>query len=117
MMTTLIGILVVGVVLVALTISKLLHICQPNEVLIFSGGKSKHEDKQIRYKPIKGGRKIKLPLFETVDRMDLTNMAINVAVSGAFSKGGIPLKRRWRGQHQDRGRRAAARKRGPAPAQ
>lgn len=43
------------------------------------------------YRAIKGGRKLKIPLLEVVDRMDLTNMAINVSVKGAFSKGGIPL--------------------------
>jgi flotillin len=30
-------------------------------------------------------------LLEVVDRMDLSNMSINVSVKGAFSKGGIPL--------------------------
>jgi flotillin len=34
---------------------------------------------------------VKLPLVEHVDRLDLTNMAIGVAVHGAFSHGGIPL--------------------------
>jgi flotillin len=91
MFVTLAIIGVVGLLLVTLTVKKLLYICQPNEVLIFSGGKSRHGDRPVPYKPIKGGRKIKIPLFEVVDRMDLTNMAINVSVSGAFSKGGITL--------------------------
>ncbi|MCA9670072.1 MAG: flotillin family protein [Myxococcales bacterium] len=83
---------VIGLLLIALTVKKLLYICQPNEVLIFSGGTSRHDSRgEVPYKPIKGGRKVRIPLFEVVDRMVLTNMAINVAVSGAFSKGGIPL--------------------------
>ncbi|MCA9223274.1 MAG: flotillin family protein, partial [Planctomycetales bacterium] len=83
---------VVGLLAIALTVKKLLYICQPNEVLIFSGGSRRVADgRRVRYKAIKGGRKIKIPLFEVVDRMDLTNMAISVAVHGAFSKGGIPL--------------------------
>jgi flotillin len=32
-----------------------------------------------------------VPLFETVNRMDLTNMIIDVRVTNAYSKGGIPL--------------------------
>jgi flotillin len=32
-----------------------------------------------------------VPIIETVDRMDLTNMVIEVSVRGAYSKGGIPL--------------------------
>lgn len=64
----------------------LLYICEPNEVLIFSGGSS---DKG--YRVIKGGRGFRKPLIERVDRLDLTNLIIDVAVSNAYSKGGIPL--------------------------
>lgn len=85
------GVLVLGVGAIALTIKKLLFICQPNEVLIFSGGRSKGDGKSVGYRAIKGGRKIKMPLLEVVNRIELTNMAINVGVSGAYSKGGIPL--------------------------
>jgi flotillin len=34
---------------------------------------------------------VRIPLIETVDRMDLTNMLIELRVQGAYSKGGIPL--------------------------
>ncbi len=37
------------------------------------------------------GRGIRVPLLERVDRMDLTNMAIDIRVVNAYSKGGIPL--------------------------
>jgi flotillin len=52
-------------------------------VLIFSG--------RGGYRSIKGGRGYRWPLIETVDRIDLTNMNIDLAVSNAYSKGGIPL--------------------------
>jgi flotillin len=75
-----------------LVIKNLLYICAPNEVLIFSGGqRAAASGRRIGYRIIKGGRAIRVPLFETVDRMDLTNMPIEVAVKGAYSKGGIPL--------------------------
>lgn len=88
---TLVGILVLAVAAIAILIKKMLFICQPNEVLIFSGSQRREGQRVVGYKSIKGGRKLKLPLVEVVDRMDLTNMAINVAVTGAFSNGGIPL--------------------------
>lgn len=66
--------------------TNLLYICEPNEVLIFSGGLGK-----AGYRVVKGGRSLRTPLFERVDRLDLTNMVIDVAVSNAYSKGGIPL--------------------------
>ena len=62
---------------------KLIYIAAPNEVLVFSG--------RGGYRTIKGGRGYRVPLIETVDRMDLTNMIIDVAVRNAYAKGGIPL--------------------------
>lgn len=88
---TLVGILVVAAIAIALILKKLLYICGPNEVLIFSGSRRRLKDKTVGYVARKGGRKLKVPLFEKVDRMDLTNMVINVSVKGAFSKGGIML--------------------------
>jgi flotillin len=35
---------------------------------------------------------MRIPLLEVVDRMALTNMAIELSVTNAFSRGGIPLK-------------------------
>lgn len=88
---TLAGILLLAVLAVALLVKRLLYICQPNEVLIFSGSHRAVGDRKVGYKVVKGGRKLRIPLVEMVDRLDLTNMAINVAVKGAFSHGGIPL--------------------------
>ena len=45
----------------------------------------------LGYRVIKGGRAVRIPMMEKVDRMDLTNMPIEVSVRGAYSKGGIPL--------------------------
>lgn len=85
----LIGAIIIGGIALftgAVAVSRLLYICEPNEVLIFSGKKSKPG-----YKLIHSGRKIRIPLFEEVDRLDLTNMVIDLSVSNAYSKGGIPL--------------------------
>ena len=68
---------------------KLVYIAAPNEVLVFSG---RHKvGGQLGYRTIKGGRGYRVPLIETVDRIDLTNMIIDVAVRNAYAKGGIPL--------------------------
>ncbi|MCA9492271.1 MAG: flotillin family protein [Myxococcales bacterium] len=68
-----------------------LYICEPNEVLIFSGRRRTTAEGSKGYRIIKGGRGWRLPLVERVDRLDLTNMIIDVEVRGAYSKGGIPL--------------------------
>jgi flotillin len=86
--------LVAGVVLVvgfalgiaALSVAtSLLYICQPNEVLVLSGTGRRG------YRTVRGGRAWRTPLIEVVDRIDLTNMIIDVSVTNAYSSGGIPL--------------------------
>ncbi len=69
-----------------------LKICQPNEVLIFSGRKRRLSDGTVvGYRQIKGGRGFRIPLLEQVDRVDLTTIPIDLKVENAYSKGGIPL--------------------------
>jgi flotillin len=86
------AILVFGFVTVLAVIKRVLYVCQPSEVLIFSGRRRDAGNGRIAgYRIIRGGRGIRVPLFETVDRMDLTNMIIDVRVTNAYSKGGIPL--------------------------
>ncbi len=78
----------IAAVLVA---KNLLYVCPPNRVLVFSGGVHRDGQRELGYRYIKGGRALRIPLLETVDEIDLTNMIIEVAVLNAYSKGGIPL--------------------------
>ena len=80
-------VLVVGGIAAVTMAGNILYICEPNEVLIFSGRRRGDRG----YRTIKGGRGWRVPLIEEVDRLDLTNMIIDVAVQSAYSKGGIPL--------------------------
>jgi flotillin len=85
-------ILILLLVAAVLVVKTLLYVCLPSEVLIFSGRSRKTaEGKTAGYRIIRGGRALRVPLLETVDRMDLTNMIIEVQVRNAYSKGGIPL--------------------------
>jgi flotillin len=69
----------------------LIRLCQPNEVLVISGSRRRVGDRKVGYRLVQGGRGFVVPLLETVDRLDLTNMIIDIHVRGAYSKGGIPL--------------------------
>ena len=81
-----------SLVVIAMILKRIIYICPPNEVLIFSGGHRKlGDDRVIGYRVVQGGRGLRIPLIEVVDRMDLTNMMIELRVQGAYSKGGIPL--------------------------
>ncbi|MGE0784753.1 MAG: flotillin family protein [Sandaracinaceae bacterium] len=88
---SLIGIAAIACVAIVLLLKNILYVCQPNEVLVFSGRAREASGRTIGYRIIKGGRAYRVPLFETVDRMDLTNMIIELTVRNAYCKGGIPL--------------------------
>ena len=87
----LIVILFLAGVTLALVVKNLLYVCQPSEVLVFSGRPRTSAVGAIGYRIIKGGRGLRMPLIERVDRVDLTNMIIEITVRNAYSKGGIPL--------------------------
>lgn len=59
-------------------------VCAPNEAVIFSGRKK-------GYRIIRGGRGFRRPLIETVSRISLNTIPIEVTVKKALSAGMIPL--------------------------
>ena len=73
------------------TLKNLLLVSNPSEVLILSGGTHTVEGRTVGYRSIRGGRAVRVPLLERVDRMDLSNIPVEISVKGAYSKGGIPL--------------------------
>lgn len=85
-----IAVVAVALVAIGLSLKSLLVICQPSEVVIFSGP-ARRSDQRVGYRAIRGGRGLRIPLFEKVSFMDLTNIVVNVAVKGAYSRDGIPL--------------------------
>jgi flotillin len=88
---------VIGVVgltvalLLYLTFTRLLYVATPNQALIFSGSTRAVGEKLIGYDFVRGGRRFRRPLLERVDTLDLSMFTVHVNVTGAFSKGGIPL--------------------------
>src|SRR5580704_18321030 len=87
-----VGVLLIVVLVILVFIARNLYVCSPSEVLIFSGRRWKSpDDKELGFRVVRGGRGMRMPLFEVVDRMQLTNMAIELGVQGAYSKGGVPL--------------------------
>ena len=88
-----IAVVIVVFILVIIGLIKAnLFICPPNEVLIFSGRRRQTADgRQVGYRVIKGGRAFRIPLLERVDRLDLRTIPLEVEITNAYSKGGIPL--------------------------
>ncbi len=91
MIETLLVLLGVALITILFLVWKNIEICAPNEVLIFSGAHRKVNGREVGYRLVQGGRGFRWPLIEMVDRMDMTNMVIDIRVVSAYSKGGIPL--------------------------
>jgi flotillin len=88
----LIGALVVAGMILTIFIKANLHICPPNEILIFSGKRRRLPDRtEIGYRIIKGGRGFQIPIVESVHRMSLATIPIEIEIKGALSQGIIPI--------------------------
>jgi flotillin len=73
-------------------VRQFLYICRPNEVLLFAGRKHTLADgSEVGYKVVRRGWALRTPLLETISRMDMRLFMVEVSVSNAYSKGGIPL--------------------------
>jgi flotillin len=83
---------VIGLTLFIAIVRQFLYICRPNEVLLFAGRKHRLPDgAEVGYKVVRRGWALRTPLLETISRMDMRLLMVEVAVSNAYSKGGIPL--------------------------
>jgi flotillin len=84
---------VVACLLFFWVISIFLVICKPNEVLVISGRSHRLPDgSTVGYKVLHGGRGLRIPILEEVNRMDMRLIPVQVEVENAYSKGGIPLQ-------------------------
>jgi len=83
-------ILVIAVIAVIYSVKSLVVICQPSEVVIFSGPKRK-PGQRVGYQALRGGRGLRIPLIQAVDRLDLTNMAVEVGVRGGYTRDGVAI--------------------------
>lgn len=86
------GIVVGAVLVLVATIKSLIVIVPPNSAAIITG-RSRHmaDGRGVGYRTVIGGRTLRVPIIEEVSYMHLATIPIELMVSNAFSKGGIPL--------------------------
>jgi len=73
-------------------VNHLLTICGPNEILVISGRRHALPDgSTVGYKVLHGGRGLRIPILEEINRMDTRLIPVTVEVKNAYSRGGIPL--------------------------
>ncbi len=91
------GILLIMFLIIFIKVN--LVICEPNEVVIISGRQRKQKDGSVRgYRILRGGRGLKLPIIETVKRISLSGIPLEVQVSKVLSNGLIPMNVEVRAQ-------------------
>lgn len=84
---------VIAIFIVMFALTRLLLIAQPNEVIVLSGRRRRLPTGEVvGYRIIRGGRAIRIPFIEKAARMSLETIPIELSVTNAYSKGGIPLK-------------------------
>jgi flotillin len=67
-------------------------LCQPNELVIVAGRKRTLSDgTKVGYRLIRGGRGFKMPLVESIARLPLTTITIELHIAKAMCKGMIPV--------------------------
>ena len=86
------GMAVVALIAFFIILQNFLFVCRPNELLVITGRSSKAKDgSKLNYTVIDGGFCVRKPFVETIDRMDLTTMEVEVSARNAFCKGGIRI--------------------------
>jgi flotillin len=86
------GIVVGAVLVLVATIKALIVIVPPNSAAIITGRSRQMADgRGVGYRTVIGGRTLRVPIIEDVSYMQLGTIPIELLVSNAFSKGGIPL--------------------------
>lgn len=86
------GIVVGAVLVLVATIKSLIVIVPPNSAAIITGRSRQMADgRGVGYRTVIGGRTLRVPIIEDVSYMQLGTIPIELLVSNAFSKGGIPL--------------------------
>jgi flotillin len=87
-----IGLGVIVILVILAFIKANLRICHPNEILVFSGRKRRLKDgTEVGYRAIKGGRGLKIPIIESVTRLPLNIIPIDLELNGALTNGVIPI--------------------------
>jgi len=75
-----------------LVLKRCLFVVQPNEALVLSGRPHMLPDgTRVGYRVVLGGRVLRIPILETVSRIDLTNLPVEIHSHSAYAKEGTPV--------------------------
>jgi flotillin len=83
---------IIAVLALIIFIKANIVLCQPNELVILAGKQRKLDDgTRIGYRVLRGGRGFKWPMLESVARLSLNTIPIDLTLSRAMCSGMIPV--------------------------
>lgn len=83
---------VIAVLAIIIFIKTSIVLCQPNELVVLAGKKRKLADgSKIGYRVLRGGRGFKRPMLESVARLSLNTIPIELTLARAMCSGMIPV--------------------------
>jgi flotillin len=86
------ALIILGIAAILIYLKVNLKICEPNEILIFSGKKRKLKTGEtVGYRIIRGGLGLRTPIIERVSQLSLSTIPITIEIERALSSGMIPL--------------------------
>ena len=83
---------IIAVLALIIFIKSNIVLCQPNELVVLAGKQRKLEDgTKVGYRVLRGGRGFKWPMLESVARLSLNTIPIDLTLSRAMCSGMIPV--------------------------
>jgi flotillin len=83
---------VIAILAIIIFIKTSIVLCQPNELVVLAGKKRKLADgSKIGYRVLRGGRGFKRPMLESVARLSLNTIPIELTLARAMCSGMIPV--------------------------
>ncbi len=87
-----VGLGVLGVMLVIIFVKANIILCQPNELVVIAGRTRKLADGSLAgYRVLRGGRGFKWPLMESVARLPLTSLPVELHIGKVMCQGMVPV--------------------------
>lgn len=88
-----VGLGTVAGLLVIIFLKANIILCQPNELVVIAGRQRKLTDgTRVGYRVLRGGRGFRWPLVESVARLPLTSLPVELFIGNAMCQGMIPVR-------------------------
>ena len=87
-----VGLGALALMLIIIFVKANIVLCQPNELVVIAGRRRKAADgSDVGYRVLRGGRGVKWPLMESVARLPLTSLPVELHIGKVMCEGMVPV--------------------------